>query len=126
MAKPAKLLRPAARATPRSPACEHYIVMHEASRAATQKAAGMIRDLRRFALPLLADWTKCYVELPGQPTPRSLAAARRAVSGDGVPTVQDLRLALIEQFETELGTIQAWNVLSPEDRKGLTPPGRVK
>ncbi len=125
MSKPVKTARKHTQETPSSPARDHYEAMRIATKAATEKIVRLIEDLGRFAMPLLADWSKCYIEVSGLHTPTQMAEHRKAVHGDMVPTVHDLREALIHQFETQLGATQAWNVLSPEERKGLQPPPGV-
>lgn len=122
MSNLAKTARKHADETPGSPAREHYEAMRSANKAATEKLVRLIEDLGRFAMPLLADWSKCYIEASGQRTPPQMAEHRKAVPGDLVPSVHELREALIHQFETKLGATQAWNVLSAEERKGLQPP----
>ncbi len=126
MVKPAKAARKHAQDRQMSPACDHYMVMKAASRTATEKVVRLIQDLRRFSAPLLADWSKCYVDISGMATPPQMAVHRKAISGDAVPSVQDLRQALINQFETQLGATQAWDVLSPDEQKALEPPPWIK
>ena len=108
-----------------SPASDHYLIKKAASETATRTVVRLIQDLRRFAAPLLADWSECYIDISGMPTPTRMTVRRKAVSGHAVPNVQDLRRALINQFEAQLEATQAWNVLSPGERKRLAPPARV-
>lgn len=122
MIKPAKTGQTQIESAPNSPARGHYQVMRDANTRATERVVRLVEDLKRFTQPLLTNWSNCYIEIAGMATPSRMTEYRKAVPGDAVPSVQELRNALVDQFEAQLCATQAWNVLSPGERLGLQPP----
>jgi hypothetical protein len=109
-----------------SPACDHYLSKKAACVAATTDLITLIESLRRFAAPLLADWSKCHIELAGAATPGDMVKSRKAVVGDNVPTVQQLQHALVHHYQAQLEATQAWNVLSRAEQKKVGRPPWLK
>ncbi len=109
-----------------SPACDHYMSKKAACVAATTEVMTLVDSLRRFALPLLSDWSKCQVEVPGAYTPREMAKSRKSVIGQDLPSVHKLQRALVHQYEAEREATQAWNVLSRTEQKKVGRPPWLK
>lgn len=102
---------------------DDYIANKAAYDRATNTIVRLVEDLRQFAEPILDDWATCYVEVSGQPTPMDMINGRQKVDGSKLPSVADLRNALLTQFNAQKEASQAWEALSPQEKAELkTPP----
>src|SRR5215204_2651398 len=104
-----------------SQAYDDYIQRKEAYDGATDAIQRLVNELRSFAAPLLTDWSKCYIQLPGQNVPMGMAK-RKAIDRTKMPQVQDLHRALVAQFNAQEEAHKAWMSLPSPERDNLKPP----
>jgi hypothetical protein len=106
-----------------SQAHDDYVSKKAEYDAATNNVTDLISRLRSFVAPLIENWQTCHIEVFGKGTPTDMVGERRRkVDGNNVPSVDELRKALIAQFGAMKDGHRAWTSIPDQERQELKSP----
>src|SRR4029450_12622199 len=101
---------------------KNYFEKKDAYEAATLAAETCIGQLKKFTDPLLENWRSCYIELSGSSAPTGMAKGRDMLDGSEIPSPEELRNSLVNQYEAQVTANEAWLALSERERAELKAP----
>jgi hypothetical protein len=105
-----------------SQAYDNYVTAVMAYEEADEAADRLMREFSNFAQPLLSDWRRCYIELPGVAIPANMREGRQSVSAMSLSPPADLQRAMFIRFNALERVQAAWSALSDVERRNLIIP----
>ena len=79
---------------------DDYIAKMAAVDAARNAVNHLIDQLRSVVSPLLGDWRRVTLLLPGQSTPMEMSGQRQAIDAlSGIPNLIDIHKAMVNHFQ---------------------------
>ena len=98
-----------------------YFEMKAAYEQATAQVERLIAQLGKFTTPLLFNWSRYYVDA-NVPTPPGMMQERIRVSGQGIPSPDEIARAMVEQFDALQSAREAWDRIPERERGELQRP----